>query len=435
MGEEMRPVGRHACLLLTAAAAVRDHRGCRLRCRAGRAAIASADTGPQPGDPAATAGEEPPTTSEESPPPPPSGTDSGRLPPTRPRTRPRSPQTRTRSPPPKRRRLPSPRRNRPPRLFPRPSPLSRALRPATLRAPPPPATPLRVDPAPATEPPAATQPPPVENVPAACPVAGDTTTPAGDPPRRSKRAPSGATAGDCPSATVPFATAPSGTEPPGAPPASPPPPAGPGPPGGAEARDNEGDSGSQQTAASAAPPPTAAPPTAAQIPAVASSIQPSRLGPLLYPVNMPPFPDRKPPTMRRLVPIMLVPEQRTIMAIRAWQHSAAARSLAAMPLLGQSQAPSMRSGAKSSAERPGLPTMGRRAARLRRAPSVARGALRVTVGAAPTLRRAARARPEASEVSPGHRIAASADQLTGRLVARADRARSMSLVSRVAKPG
>ena len=36
---------------------------------------------------------------------------------------------------------------------------------------------------------------------------------------------------------------------------------------------------------------------------------------------------------------------------------------------------------------------------------------------------------------PGHRIPPCADHLTGRLVARADRARSASLVSRVEKPG
>jgi hypothetical protein len=186
---------------------------------------------------------------------------------------------------------------------------------------------------------------------------------------------------------------------------------------------------------SAVAPATAAP----QVPTNASgssSIQPSRLGPLLYPVMLPSLPDRKPRILRRLVPIMLVPEQRTMLAIRAWQHSAAARSLAGMTLLGQSQAAPMRSGAKSSA---GAARASDNGSARREAPaSPERWPGSPPCDGGSGTHSSAGGSGAAGSIGgllPGHRIASSADQRTGRLVARADRARSTSLVSRVEKPG
>jgi hypothetical protein len=152
---------------------------------------------------------------------------------------------------------------------------------------------------------------------------------------------------------------------------------------------------------------------------------------------LPSLPDGTPRIVRRLVPIMLVPEQRTMMAIRAWQHSAAARSLAGMhPLLGQSQAALMRSGAKSSAgaARPSHDGSARREAPA--SPDRRPGSPPCDGGSGThSSAGSSGAAGSIGGLLPGHRIASSADQLTGRLVARADRARSTSLVSRVEKPG
>jgi hypothetical protein len=162
------------------------------------------------------------------------------------------------------------------------------------------------------------------------------------------------------------------------------------------------------------------------------------LGPLFYPLLLlPTLPDGKPQIiMRRLVPIMLVPEQRTMMAIRAWQHSDAARSLAGMHLLGQGQAAPLRSGAKSSAGAARASESGSARPEAPAGPERWPGSPPCD-GSSGTHSSAGGAGAAGSigGLLPGHRIAASADQLTGRLVARADRARSTSLVFRVKKPG